>query len=266
MRKTKIIINTLLAILVVAVLSAVSVSAKNISVQNLPSDTKNFIKMETYLSTHPKEAYSLTQELTKGNTEAVKQYFSDPDVQELTLRVSNLSGTLSDILKTAYITQSPNNSEKNIIPEIRITNSDQAQLIKNAQSSAPEFTFLNISNNLTNAFNVDPFLAYKNNKNELIVWGVLRNNTKKNAVVNAIPHIELFANGKLLASGNATPFETPMKMSPYQVKVNTGIYDGLPDKCFIKMVFEPGAYDGTADISNLDNLSCSYTLDYEPLQ
>lgn len=262
MRKTKRILSLILSICLVVCISAVSANARNISIQSAPSDAKSFIKLESYLYTHPADAAHIAEEMTKGNTEVISQYFPDPQDQEFIFRVNNLSATLADIIKTVYITGNFRNIERNVIPTIYISSSENLLFSESTPEQSKQYTFLSISDNLSNAINIDPFFAYKNNNNELVFLGIIRNNTGKNAMINAVPHIEITSNGKLLASGYAAPFQQPMKMSPYHVEVNSGISDGLPDKCFIKMVFKPGTYDESVDISTLDHIGCSYTLDY----
>lgn len=265
MRKAKFIFNLILGLVILVIITATSVNAAGIPTSKRSSDLESFFRTETFLLTHPAAAANMSSELAKGNQKIVSKYFSNSQDQEFYLRSENLINTITNISKTAYITRSPQNTERNIIPTILVSPQGSHTFSTSKFDTPRQFSILAI-NSTDNAINIDPFLVYKNSKNELIVWGVMKNNSGIKIVVNSVPYIELSANGKKLAFGDNSSFQQPMKLAPYEVKANLGIHDGLPHKCFIKMVFEPGAYDGTADISNLDNLSCSYTLDYEPLQ
>lgn len=257
MRKTKPVIAIFLAVIFYLSFMAACVSAK--SIEERTSDVQHFVKQEAFTLTHPKEVTEIERSLIEGRTDVLNQYIPDPEDQEYYLRTENLSTAVSHILKTAYTTVNPQNSERYIVPTARIGGSETP---RSQNSPVQKFTFLTMPNNSGNSITIDLYLVYQTRNGELTFLGILRNQSGDKISVNGISQIEIAADGKELANGTPASFESPMKMAPYQAQLNTGVYDGLPVMCFVKIVFEPGTYNPSIDVSNLDNIDCRYSLDY----
>lgn len=88
---------------------------------------------------------------------------------------------------------------------------------------------------------------------------------KNQKLPSTVGQIDLKAGEKVLAQGLPNAFEEPVKLAPYKQQINDGVYDGLPTQCFVKIIFEPGTYDDSINISELDYLGSAYSLDYSPL-
>lgn len=236
-------------------LSLMTMCAFAKSMEGRRSDLQHYIKLEAYTITHPKEVNEIERSLIEGRTDILNQYIPDPEDQEYYLRTGNLSTAISHILKTALITINPQNSERYIVPVATIGT-------VNPDSSVKSANFLTMPNNSGNAISIDFFLVYQTSRKDLVLLGILRNQSRNRVEVKGISEIKLISEGKEIASGSPSSFETPVKLAPYQSQLNTGIYDGLPTTCFIKIVFASGNYNSSIDISNMDNVSSTYSLDY----
>lgn len=253
MRKTR----SLTAVLLAAIfsLSFITTCTFAKSMEGRRSDLQHYIKLEAYTITHPKEVNEIERSLIEGRTDLLNQYIPDPEDQEYYLKTENLSTAISHILKTALITINPENTEHYMVPVARIGTASPDFPVRSA-------SFLTMPNNSGNRISIDFFLIYQTNREELVLLGILRNQSQNRVEVKGISEIELTADGEKIASGIPSSFETPIKLAPYQAQLNTGVYDGLPTTCFVKLTFAPGNYNSSIDISNLDNVSCRYSLDY----
>lgn len=262
--KYKKLFSIVLAIILAVSFFSVHASASTFESQSVPSKVATYLRVESYFYTHPKEIIDIMLELDGGKYDALNRAFPNEEDRELFLKLATLPSTVGDITKTATITADPKNTERYIIPSVTIGNSSGAINPSSDEKSGfrPSFTFLAIPNYNENKISLDTFGAYKDTENNLVVLGIIRNGSGKKLELKGISYIELSSNGKVLAKGTPSAFESPMQFSPYKAEFNTGVNDGLPTKCFIKLTFKPGTYDDTIDISTIDNLTSSYTLDY----
>lgn len=267
MRKARTFRPLLLAVLLSCVI-AIPACAKGINVQSLPSDIENYIKIQTFVATHPQAGKEIDLQLNEGNTEALEKYIPDPEEQEFYLKMSNGTTTIADVLKTALITTNPQNEEKGVIPSVRVEASNPAAISGNRSImlSKPEISVLSTHYYTGNKITLDIFGLYKNRNNELVVLGIIRNNSGKDIEISGFSSLELAINDRKFAGGEPTKFKTPLKYSPYKAEWSTGVYHGLPTASFVKIIFEPGTYDANIDVSNLDNVSTTYILDYQEVK
>lgn len=264
-KQIKKINSILLAFIVVASLAVIPASAASINIQRLPADIKNAAKLDAWGRFHPYEVMEIGIHMTNGDYSDIDKYITDPEVRDFLLRGVNVSMTVSLVNKAARVTINPQNQEKNYIPSFKVTQSAVTYTLA-PTSGNPDYTILAIQNDVKDKVNINLFLIYKDTQNNLVALGIIRNESGKKLQIDGIPSIQLNTNGKELASGNPSNFEKPIQLAPHVVEVNNGIYNGLPTMCFIKMTFEPGTYDSTVDISNLDNVSTVYSLDYSETQ
>lgn len=249
-------------------ISMVTANAEGINLKALPSDIGRLIKIDAYYLTHPANTYKIVEGINSGNSEVVKQYFEDPEDVEFINKIQKLPSTVGQIEKVALITANPKNSEKNVVPIAVIPSShnfDRNLIIEQSKKQKRNYSFLAIQNYTGNSVNLDIFFAYKDQKNNLVVLGILKNNTNSKVTIKGIHQIDLKAEEKVLAQGLPDAFKEPIKLAPYKQQINDGVYDGLPTQCFVKIVFEPGTYDDSIDISKLDYLGSAYSLDYSVL-
>lgn len=270
MRQLKKVGSFCLAILLTLTIFVVPASAKSLDAQSVAADAKNFAKIEVWIYTHIGETVEIIEQLIDGSTEALDKYFPDPELNELFLRTYNIPKTTGALLKTTLILVNPSNTEKYVIPTVEF-NVPQNVFPTNSgnRNSGNNRSFTLLANDIIAApaaFSLTTFIAYKNSANELVVWGMLANDSGEAVEIFGIPSVVLSTNGKVFASGKANAFETSMKMAPHETQANTGVYDGLPTRCLVKLTFKPGTYDETVDISSLDNVSCSFALDYKPVK
>lgn len=261
MRKVKSGLGLCLALLLAVLISTVSVSAQSLDPVSLTGD---LLKSDQYLFTHPKEVVQILDSMIEGTP--LDETITDSEDAQTFLRVVNLPDRASIITKALFVTTNPTNSEKNRIISIDVTGPENFPTSSNGGSSVQQFTLLSSTYFNKNTINIDPVFAYKTQSNELVVWGVITNYSGKNVELSGIPEIRLMAGDKVLAGGNAQDFDSPLKLSYYQAKVNTGVYNGLPDQCLFKITFEPGTYDGSIDLTDLNNLDCQYSLNYGYLE
>lgn len=264
MRKTT-FFKPLLLVIFLACVTAIPISAKELNVQSLPADIKNYIKIQTFVATHPQEGKEIDLQLNEGNTEPLEKYIPDPEEQEFYLKMSNGTTTIADVLKTALITINPQNEQQGIVPSIRIKGQEYRDKNNSKLLRKPELSILSTHYFTGNKITLDVFGIYKNRNDELVVLGIIRNNTGKDIEINGISSIELSVEGKLLASGIPTQFNSPLKYSPYKAEWNTGVYHGLPTASFVIIIFEPGTYNENMEISNLDNVNSVYSMDYKEM-
>lgn len=258
-------LSLLLAVFLVFSLVAVPASAKSINVQ--PQDIVNLTKVDTWIFTHPTEAIKLVQRIADGDYSAVDDYIPDPETREFFKRAMYYSSTVAYVQKTAIMTVSPQNAERNLIPSVLVKGSDSTS--QKAISKAPftsNFNILTIRDDSRGKVNINIFLIYKDTHNNLEAVGILRNESGQKLQIDGIHAVQLTSNGKEIAGGNPSKFATPIQLSPHVAELNNGFHDGLPTMCFIKMTFAPGTYDDSIDISNLDNVGCIFSLDYSVIQ
>lgn len=262
MEKVKKVVALCLALLLTAAITAVSASAKSLDPVSVASD---LAKGERFTFTHPKEAVQIG--LSIAYSEPVDDALVNSDDARAFLRIGNIPVTGGVIVKLMITTLNPANSERNRVLSSKIENpASFSSSPKTDDTFNSQFTLLSAQKFNHNDVDINPLFAYKTKNNELVVWGELQNYSGKNVEVYGIPEIRLLTDDKVLAGGAAPEFETPMKFSYRQKQVNTGVYNGLPTQCFIKLTFEPGTYDDTVDITSLDNLDCQYSLNYGYLE
>lgn len=266
MRKTKFITIMCLAVIFITAITAVPSAAKSLDPEQIRSDLVTAPKMEVWIYTHLKEDIEISKGISEGDYSALEKYITDPVERDYFLRISNYSLMASDLIKTTSITANPMNSEHGRILAIVVKNSDPAIQQKSLSRATRNFGFLAASRNASEKVDIYPFFIYKDTANNLVVLSTMTNNTKGKVTIVGIPYIELVSNGKTIARGNASDFDNPISFSAHENKANIGVQGGLPTKCFLKMTFEPGTYDDSVDISNLDNLSCAFALDYQVIQ
>lgn len=264
MKKKKTVISILLAIILATALFAVPAGANGIHIQSIPSDLAGLAKLDAWSLSHPKEIIEIGQQTAAGNYDAIGEYMTDSDNYELYMKGLNYSLTVGTVIKAASISINPRNSERNLAPSISV--SGPSTYNRNSQSTKPSYSFLSIRNDKKGKVNINLFLIYEDRQNNLVALGLLRNESGQKIQIDGISSIQLTTNGKELAGGTPSKFEVPVQLAPHEAKVNTGVTDGLPTMCFIKMTFAPGTYDDSIDISNLDNVGCIFSLDYSVIQ
>lgn len=261
------IVSILLALLLSSLLAAVPINAKSISIQSLPTDLQNAAKLDLIFISNPKEAIEMIQHMSAGDYSDIDNYITDPGARDFFTRNVNLSITFSLAVKTALATINPQNSAKNKVTHLNISSPPSTvPTTKTSTKNGDNYTILAIRNDNRGKININIFFIYKDQQNNLVAVGILRNESGQKLQIDGIPSIQLTENGKKFASGTPSGFETPVKLAPHEAKVNTGVTDGLPTMCFIKMTFAPGTYDDSVDISNLDNVGCIFSLDYSVIQ
>lgn len=254
-----------LAMMLVAGITAISANAQSLDPRDLMS---SYVSAYRFVFTHPKESWEIisASDVREPNQELEELINTNPDAQA-TVRVFNIPNTVAAIGKAGIATLNPKNTERNRMISIKVNPSSINKLPASETQGRHglEISMLTTPLFYHNAVNIDPMFIYKTPQDDLVILGVVKNFSGKNVAINSIPSIELVTNNKVLASGAPSGLDAPMKLSYYQQKVNSGVYDGLPTQCFIVMVFEPGTYDDTVDISSLNNLECNYSLDYSYL-
>lgn len=245
-----------LALFVMVIITSVAAGAASLDPVSL---AKDFVHSDRYIVTHPREAVELVGAFAERD-QPVNIDTNDEDLQAF-FRVMNIPNTGGAVSKGITTTLEPTNTERGRILSLNFK-SPANYISKAKQPFRIEGSFLNSPFFSKSTVTIDPHLVYKDRKNNLVVWAQLTNYSGQNIEISGIPEIQLLTGDKVLASGTSPDFDVPMKFSYYQKKINNGVYNGLPDQCFIKMTFEPGTYDDTIDISNLDNLDCQYVLNY----
>lgn len=258
-----------LSILMAIILTAIPASA-----QNITSAISDLAKYEVYFVTRPQELIEVASTTQTGNLNEISNIVEDPEMAEITTRVLYFATVPSNLLKTTVVTTSPENSERFTVPAVQIQTPDASFSPTSSTSSNKTFSdnFAVLSNfsdyGLSNQVVIQPLFVYRNRNNELVLIGNMENYTAYPVIVDDISHIELTCKGKTVASGSSDrKFEPPMKLSTKPpTGINKGIYDGLPNICYIKITFEPGTYDENIKVSDLDALEMRYALDYTTIQ
>lgn len=242
-------------------------SIKNLDVQKLP---EIIIKLDMWGYTHPKEVFQLSKSIVEGHYNDLNLYISDPKANQLMTKALNASSTTGIVGKTASVTINPSNTEKGVIPstEIKSSNTSPKFAAPTKQQSSPIYSILTIRTDSMGKVNINPFLVLKDKDNNLVVWAVLNNNSRQTIQINGLSSLELTSNKKVIAQGDPAPFKTPVKLASRAstAKANSGVKDGLPTMCFLKMTFHPGTYDDTVDYTDLDFVGCAFSLDSTVIQ
>lgn len=268
MRKTKAIIAIMLAIVLAISVLAVPASAAEQNSESLPSKVVQYMSFEAWTLTHLKEVTAIAKDLANGKTDALEQYIPDPEQQAYFLKVSSFSATAGYIDKAIQITFDPLNSEKWTVPVCREKQSGKKRELA-ARTNSPinqRFTLLSTRGTPHEKITLEPYFVYKSSNDELVFLGILGNDSHEKVEVAGIPSIDITVDGKPLASAEFMNFDSPMKFSSPDNSSLTGVNDGLPTECLIIIIFEPGSYDSSFDISQLDHLNTAYTLDYTVLE
>lgn len=247
-----------------------SASAKSIDLHSVSSDINNLAKLDTWTLTHPKELTQLIQQEAEGNYDIINNYFTDPELNQFLTKVINICTTAGIVGKTASITINPSNTEKGVIPstEIKSSNTSPKFAVPTKQQSSPIYSILTIRTDSMGKVNINPFLVFKDKNNNLVVWAVFSNNSRQTIQINGLSSLELTSNKKVIAQGDPAPFKTPVTLASRAstAKANSGVKDGLPTMCFLKMTFHPGTYDDTVDYTDLDFVGCAFSLDSTVIQ
>lgn len=265
MRKTKMILSLFLVIVITILLSTVTTGAASMSADTHLSEFEKFVKLDTWIYIHPKEAIEIERASLDGDPSIIKKYFPTSEEQEYVIRMLNLPNEIGDVMKVATTTLNPQNSERGRVLSATIQNTS-SKVEQKTQPDLSRLTFIT-TNNPRNKVRLEFFAAYTTSKGELVMLGFLENNSGNKLEIRGIQQLELKVKDQVLADGSPSAFDTPIKLAPRAQKAqgNLGVYDGLPTKCFIKITFEPGSFDDSIDISKLDYLGSAYSLDYSTL-
>lgn len=270
MRSKKLIAIICAAVLLATVAFSTSASAKSIDLHSVSSDINNLAKIDAWGLTHPKELVQLIQQETEGNYDIINNYFTDPEVNQFFTKAINICTTVAIVEKTASVTINPSSTEKGVIPstEIKGSNKGSKAAVPTKQQNSPVYSILTIRTDNMGKVNINPFLVYKDKDNNLVVWAVFNNNSQETIQINGLSYLELTSNKKIIAQGDPAPFKTPVTLASRSstAKVNSGVKDGLPTMCFLKMTFHPGTYDDTVDYTDLDFVGCAFSLDSAVIQ
>lgn len=269
MKKRKWIVGLVLGILMTVIVTAIPASAKN-----LVSTISDLAKFEAYYITRPQELIEVASTTQSGNLNEISNIVKDPEMAEITTKALYFATFPSNLIKTSVVTASPENTERFIVPTVQIQNPSAVFSQPSSKFSGGSFqdNFVILSNptdsGLSNQVVIQPLFAYKNQNDELVLIGNMENYTTNLVIVDGVSYIGLTNKGKSIGSGNASKmFETPMKLSTKPpTGINKGVYNGLPNICYIVITFEPGTYDETIKVSDLDDLEMLYSLNYTPIQ
>lgn len=286
MKKVKITLLGLL-ILFVAIITAGSVGAAGIGlVRPLDSDdwvlkvdpisgehfaianpqNEDFEYIASMLSSVAKvDAEKTAESIKETVTETIKE--TEVTIQEKTSEAqTNLdqkSNSASLIIQTASLTTSPFNQERYMIPIINISFPENESTIPATDDRMrTAFTILP-SSDKPNQFIVQPVAAFYDADNNLIVLCVMENHSNREIMLNGFYSIQFGNEERISARGIPTEFETPVRLSPSTSgsRKTVELQNGIPNMCFLVIVFAPGAYDNSLDLQDWKDLSGSY----EPL-
>lgn len=269
MKWKKMIVELILALIACTAITAVSASAQSIDGSTI---TKLF-KLDQYMLSHPQQFSEIAMATKNDSATDIHQIITDPEVADTYIEISYLASTPTAIIKTALVTVNPQNTARGVVPKVTIGNPSldhhESTTILSKNGLNPKNYLLVTDPSLygrSMKLALNPLFLYKNDKNELVLITYFQNNSDTNIEVNGLSHVELFSNGKVVASGNPSMFEKPMRFSTNPEGINQGVYDGLPNMCFIKITFEPGTYDDTVNIHDIGSLDLRYSLDYSTIQ
>lgn len=261
MKNRKKLLGLFLALLIIASVGATPVSAAKLSVADI-------VKADLYAYTHPVEIFQLGRTIKSNSVDEIYNVIEDPEIAQTAVTLLNYAYVPGSIIKGTMVTTNPQNSESNTIIKLRLPSQENDnQSTNSSQLSLPQlnsFSIIASPSNFgqKNTISLEPLIAYKNNADDLVVLGFFENNGDTNIELRGISYIELSSDGNPIASGEPVNIGTPMKFSTNPEGINLGVYDGLPNMCFVKITFEPGAYDETLDVSQLDHVGMTYSLDY----
>lgn len=248
--------------------------------------TKLF-SIQTYALLHPLNMISLLQELemgseaylqSRGNNTNADSGDSDPladlqnnnpDVYSALTEFWGWTTSAVEIAQTAAITASPRNRTRNfsippqIIPSIRVSspadNSNSSLLSRLGAFSASRIVFSSLADPKADAVILQPFLAYPDQNNDLVLWCIIRNQTAEDVVLRGVYSVQFNSGSKVVARSLQSDFSVPIHLSSRsgEERYQPGLQNGVPNTCFVKFTFEPGAYDPTVDLGDADQLNGS---------
>ncbi len=188
--------------------------------------------------------------------ETIKEQYSDP----LGSLQDTYASLLASIVKTTANTINPQNTECFRVPEVAVKGNNEAV----SKGSVPSLDQMSL---FTYNFDEDldiivlaPLIAYKDSKGNLVVWTTIDNFTGHDLQLDGLHRVELSRpNGEIVASGEAEMFSEPMVYSKRpDTTINLGVYNGLPDGSFCKIIFAPGTFKTDLDASALSPTYISY--------
>lgn len=262
MKKIKTISAIGLAVILMAIVTAVSACART---QDPVSFAADYLEGMFWADTHPKEAVAVTSAaLSRDDSNNVSALLNSSEGAQKYTRALNFLNLVGATVKTSLEAVNPGNANSH---KMIVMNVDKPiQYSTDAGTSGVKnwlkYNIFSIPLFSKNSITFDPILAYKTTDNKLVVLAYMKNFSNRNVEISGIPEVQLILDEQQIAAGQTSGFGDPIKLSYYQKKVNSGVYDGMPNAIFIVITFEPGTYDPNVDITSLDNLSCNYSLDY----
>ena len=238
---------------------------KKISTSKTGSLIKELIKIDLnafqYYSQFPNPIAQLAQEAKDGTIS-----LNNAEAEGIVAHISVISVDVSN-------TFNPKNNEFGKIgryPVPGTANSSQPQL-KNIDMVRLHYPgeYLNPQGNQGEVLIAPLYFLIDGNGNLHVICNVT-NITGNTISFKGVDQIEILANGKVLASGNPKLSEEALTFSslPLERKYNSSnkIIDGYPTGGFVDIIFEPGTYDASQPIADVDDISFSCALNYSSVK
>lgn len=268
--------------------SAVSGFAADSTLFPENSPQSKLASLQSYALLHPVEMAEVLQELETGSAPfSGQQRFdgsdsqssdplaemqaSDPDAYSSMLELWDWTRTGREIAQASALTVSPRNQGRIVsvppkpVPEIRIA----------APASAPSsglnladwlrsnpirrFVLITLPDPKVDQVILQPFCAYADPENDLVIWCIVRNQTSEDLVLNGVYSVQFNSKDKVVARSLESRFSTPIHLSSRSGddRYQPGLQNGVSNTCLVKFIFEPGAYDSSIDLGDADELNGS---------
>ena len=260
MKKIKTISAIGLAVILMAIVTAVSACART---QDPVSFAVDYAEGILWVYSHPREAVNVSSAvLSRDNDNNISELIKSSEGAQKYVRYVNFFNLAGISMKTGWETVNPNNVNSTKMIVMKVEKPLQYPTDSGVKSGL-EYNVFGIPLFSKNTITFDPLLAYKTKDHQLVVLALMKNYSNHNVEISGMPEVQLHLDdGQQIAAGQTSGFGAPIKLSYYQKKASTGVYNGMPNAIFVVMTFEPGTYDPNVDITSLDNLSCNYSLDY----
>lgn len=211
------------------------------------------------------DAEKTAESIKKAVSETIKgtQTTIQEKASEAYTDLDQKSNSASLILQTAGLTISPFNQERNMIPIVNISFPENESAIPAADDRMRTVFTILPSSDKPNRFVVQPVAAFYDTDDNLVVLCVMENRSNQEIILKGFYSIQFGNEERISARGIPTEFETPIRLSPIASgsRKTAKLQNGIPNMCFLVIVFAPGAYDSSLDLRDWKDLSGSY----EPL-
>lgn len=207
----------------------------------------------------------IQKELSDGDLDAFRTDVNDPDTSSAILELLSWTHSNSQVIQTFFLTVNPRNTERFQIPAVQISaqnSKDSSSQFETWLKSIPRTRTVFVSLPMVdqNALVLEPFLAYPDPNNNLVIWCILQNQSSEEKQLKGFYSVQFNSGSKVIARGFPSAFTKPIVLSPTlpNSQQQASLKNGIPNRCLVRFTFAPGTYDQSVILGDADTLTGSF--------